>query len=84
MRLTPTNYRIREVSPTSRVFGSRCALPPLGKKKSLRMLISFPPFDGFLTISLGGDNLCLPGAHDLLFPFPTLCLLGVLGNCPTL
>ena len=43
-----------------------------------------PPFDGFLTISLSGDDLCLLGGKDLLFPLPTLCLLGVLGNCPTL
>ena len=60
------------------------ALPPLGRKKSLRILLSFPPFDGFLTISFGGDDLCLLGGKDLLFPLPTLCLLGVLGNWPTL
>ena len=44
------------------------ALPPLGRKKSLRMLLSFPPLDGFLTMSLEGDSLCLPGGQDLLFP----------------
>ena len=60
-------------------------LLPLGKKKSLIiLLLSLPPFEGFLTMSLGGDALCLFGGKDLLFPLVPLCLLGVLGNWPTL